>query len=905
MLTIIFCFVFNIQTVMEDKNDGMEFDRSTQLVFSLKKREASSYDSTLYPSYVNGTKDLADIDIESEIMSRLDLAGVRNANVSIVNGKENHGYELRVSLAPYSDVELNNIIDIISRTGYLSVGTIDDQTIMTQDNSGFFAEEVASLVYSGTTPYPTINIGEDTDFQSMKSAAEEAANNAGETTTDETTDETTEGEEATDSSSTKLFIWFNKTLNDTYEKAYGTNDTIVDEDVLKKVIATINVDDYDAESRTIAITSDIDGNAFTISTARAMVNLLNAPDYGFDITYLYQNTIAPTFGTGSINIVYIVLGAVFVIVALVLILAYGLAGVTSALSLLSSLFVSLILASALGFEFSIASIVALFALGALSVMISTNYFEHVKNELKKGREIEKSNQEGYHKSFFLSLDISVIFFAVSLFSFLLASGSYQVFFGVTMIGSVVTFLLTNYLNRFLTYFLIKNNREKLPYFALLKLKKKNDDVSVSINESSNPKSKKKFKWVAIAFPVVAALLTAIALPVNSFLNDSLFNNTNSYSTDYTLNISFKTNREAYDALDTTDAFLLYIETIGKEGDDGERFTAISSEDVTSNLPDYSFVYYPDTAFVNSIEKTDEDGVKYYINYYSLSVDRDLSILTLENPDANALNVIITALRDEEFTINLDPSTSYSEVLVAPGRDPEYVYDSLDVGCYFTTPTNIVHQTNNFFLILFLISVFAAVYSLIRYGLNLALTTLATGTVSALLFVGLMSALHIPFNSFTSFGILFVLLILIISLIPPLYTNHILIKENDSRYSATDDMKIAIVDESFNRLFKVIIIPVIVALLFSISLFFVNAQLLGLGLVSLINLLLVIPLVVYLGVVCYYYLYKHISFKKWHDKYLAYKEAKGEKSKPSNDGIVYVDPDSPHETIVPGLNDFLR
>lgn len=899
MLTIIGCFIFNIQTILEDKTDGMEFNRSTQIVFSLEKRETSSYDTELYPSYVNNsTENLDDIDIEAEIMSRLDLAGVRNANVSIVNGVDNTGYELRITLAPYSRTELNNIINIISRTGYLSVATTGDQNIMTQDNSDFFASDVASIVYDGTTPYPTLNIGSDADFQTMKTAAEEAADNTGsaDSSTD-SSDETTDENSDSSSESTKLYIWYNKTLDDTYDKAYGTNDVVVDEDVLKKVVATINVDDYDAETHTVPITSDIDGNAFTISTARALVNLLNAPDYGFNISYLYQNTVAPSFGNNAINILYICIAVAIILIAIILILIYGLAGLTSFLSLLSSAFLSLILASALGFEFSIAAISALFVLFGLSTLISVNYFEHVKIEIKKGRDLEKSNQEGYHKSFFLSLDVSIITFAVSLFSFLLASGSYQVFFGVAMIGSVVTFLLTNYLNRFITYFLVKNNDKKLPYFSLLSFKQKSD-------KTVSTKGKKAHKFIALAIPAFAAVLAAIALPVNYALNNNIFNNTGSYSDTYTLNISFETERNAYEELDNVDSFLLYIETIGTSGAQDERFEALDSNNLPSELPAYYFIYYPETAYVNTVEKTNEDGIKYFINYYSVQVDRDLSLVTLENVDANVLNVIQNTVRDGEVTINLSPDTSYSAVLVAPGHDAEFISNSLSTGCYLTTPTNVTHQINNLFLILFLIPVFAAIYALIRYGLNMGITTLATGAVSGLLFTGLLAALQIPFTSFTSYGLLVSLMLLLICLIPPLYMNHILIKESNARYSS-DEIKASIVNESFSRLFKISILPIVINIVLFISLVFVNSSLLGLTINSIVDTLLILPMIVFFGVVIYFYLFKHLSFKKWHDKYVEFKSKKGKETKTSTDGIVYVDPDSPHETIIPGLNDFLH
>lgn len=911
MLTIIGCFVFNIQTVLEDKNDGMEFDRATQLVFSLEKRESTDYDSELYPDMMtNPPSDLADIDIEDEIMARLDLAGVRNAEVSIVQGEEvddiEQGYQLRITFNPYSETELNNVIDIVSRTGSLSVATVGDQTIMTQENSSFFADSVASLVYDGTTPYPTINIGDDQDFQTMKTAAEEAATNLGETgssDSDTSEDETADSSESTDEGddqSTSLYIWYNKTLEDTYDKAYGTNDTVVDQDVLNKVVAVLNVSDYDSENHTISITSDKDGNAFTISTARALVNLLNAQDYGFDINYLYSNRVSPVLGTAALNSTYLAIGIVYLAVAILLILFYGLSGLTAATTLLGSIFLTLVLSSALGFEFSISSLLGLIVVAALSLFLSCNYFEHVKNELKKGRGNEKSNQEGYHKSFFLSLDVSVIFFAVSLFSFLLATGSFQVFFGVSMIGSIVTFLLTNYFNRFLTYFLVKSNDKKLPYFRLFNSSKKEE-------KPIEKKYNKRFNVGMIVIPAVACLALAISLPVNSAMQDSFFNNADNYQNTYTLNISFITEREAYQPLDNTASFLLYLETIGdgEQAREDERFTAISSEDIPDQMPEYSFIYYPETAFVNTVEKTSEDNTTYFINYYSVSVDRDLSSMQLANQDQDVMSVINEAITSREVTIDLDPDTNYSKVLVAPGQTGNYRLNSLEAGCYLTTPTNIAHSTDNFFLIVFLMSVFAAIYALLRYGLNMGLTTLVSGSVAATLFVGLMAALQIPFNSYTAFGALVGLFVFFIALIPPLYTNHITIKENNLRYIDDLNAKADVVDDSFHRLIKASVITVLLTIVFSLSFFFIAGQLLGLSFSLVIFLLLVLPISIFFGVVFYFFLYQHLSFKKMHDRYLSFRAKRKEERQASKDGITYVDPDSPHETIIPGLNDFLH
>ena len=88
MMTMLSAIIFNTQAVMENKTDAMEYGPGTELVYSLSKRDASIYEQAKYPDIRdNGTQYLSDIDIEKEVMARLDTAGVRNAEVKVVEGK--------------------------------------------------------------------------------------------------------------------------------------------------------------------------------------------------------------------------------------------------------------------------------------------------------------------------------------------------------------------------------------------------------------------------------------------------------------------------------------------------------------------------------------------------------------------------------------------------------------------------------------------------------------------------------------------------------------------------------------------------------------------------------------------------------------------------------------------------
>ena len=295
MVTMVGVIIFNIQSTLDFKNDAMEFGNATELVYKLDKRDVSNYSGDNYPTTVGeGTLDLADIDIESEVMSRLDDAGVRNAEVEVVQGDiDNQGYELRVTLSPLSTTELNNVKRIISFTGSLSISTIYDDYTMYEERGEFFNTDgdIASLIYQGTDPYPVINVGTATDFETMKEQASQAAENHGEGNTGNTSEDDQLNDTDESNSGNLLYVWMNKTTEDTYEKAFGVDDTPQIQSVHDKVVAILDVSNYDSQNGYITVTSDVDDSAFTISTARALVAALNSEDYGFDITFLYQNSV--------------------------------------------------------------------------------------------------------------------------------------------------------------------------------------------------------------------------------------------------------------------------------------------------------------------------------------------------------------------------------------------------------------------------------------------------------------------------------------------------------------------------------------------------------------------------------------------------------------------------------------
>ena len=263
MVTMLCAIIFNTQAVLENKVDAMEYGTGTQLVYSLNNRVETDFNVEKYPDYKSSLRPLSDIDIEAAVMARLDLAGVRNADVTIVKGENDAsvsttetGYELRVNLSPLSQTELNNVKEILSITGSLSIGTEGDTQVMYAANNEFFdtsSGDVATLVYSGTTPIPCIKVKDVEAFEELKKAAEEAVENkaseANRQFYSNKMDESTEEKKET----AKLYLWSNKKLADTYDRAYGTHDTVIMNETKKKVLAEIEVTNWNKDNLLLSI----------------------------------------------------------------------------------------------------------------------------------------------------------------------------------------------------------------------------------------------------------------------------------------------------------------------------------------------------------------------------------------------------------------------------------------------------------------------------------------------------------------------------------------------------------------------------------------------------------------------------------------------------------------------------
>ena len=911
MIITAFAFIiFNSQNIFDSVRNASEFGKGVELSFSISQRENGDYPAEIYgDTYNNSVETLDEINIKEKIMKRIEKAGIRNAEINLIEpDKDNEGGRLNIRFSPISDVEKENLKTILLKDGSLAISTAGNKTYLMQSKNEFFAKtNIASVAYDGTTPFISISLKDTSSFDEIKSSAEidgaEYTPNEEEEHSHEDGEEHNEEEEKKTDYKKKLFLWSNLTgspsLTETFNKALGLNDEKVDDACKDKLLAIIDVENYSFEGKRVGITTDVDGSTFTIARARALANAINAEDYGFNIEFLYENSIGASFGASSLNRTYLVFSLAILVLAILFIVIYGISGLTSSITSTISLLVTILISNLIGFEFSIALIAGLIVLYAFSTLLSINYFEHTKNFFKKGFQLEKASKDGYKNSFLISFDSFLILLFASLFSFLISTSSFKTFFGVLMIGSIFTFIITMFLNKWLTYWLVKDKKDSLyPYFSLVKI---NKSLKIKKVLSKNTTFSLLKPIIAIASAIV--LIFSITLPIQGVLRNRdafYFNASDSFDTSYVLNITFEEKLNKNTELVNEDDYINFIKKVGTDSSYLTNSTFTCSDITTKYKTTFKYDSKSTTFVIQ--EKTNEDDEKYFIQYFSIKVNTNLSEIELEG--RTIAEIISYSFTNDR--INISEKEDINRFVYLNG-DSNFDSTSFVANCYKVSPVNLNNVSTNLILLIFLINVFAFVYFLIRYGIVFSLSQLGTTTLFSAFTFGLTALSSISFNVFTSFGILTGVILINLS-IGVFATKFKQLTKGISLVSLKDEQKLELTNESFFSIFETLSLTYLSSLILSIPFMIINPTLISLSLYQMAMLIISAFFIVALFIYLFYLLLNHVSFEKIKERIKQKANSRRKKDvdliKANND-VVYVDQDGPHETIIMGLNEFKR
>lgn len=927
VLTIVLSILLLSQPIAESVKLSNDYGQGMTLVYDITKRkdQADSEGNT-----VPGTN-LTDIDINQLIMDRLDSVGVRGAEVTLNNPKEanGNGYDsqtnidgdnyqrLRITLPQKSSSELENIKLVLQSTGIL---TVTDAENHAYSGTNFFASDTpAEIKYDAGKPYLLLHLKDDSTWQTFKKEAEGVK----------------------DSSLQKqMFIWRNFDKNtDNYLAAYPAKDSNLAPDTLvkSKILFRDSTDSaYSSDDVALKFTSykdaDNTSHEWTISSAKAMAASINAKDYGFDISLAYTNeSVSPTLGRDALRNTIIGFAVAYVVIFIVMICLYGWAGLVSLISNSAALTINVLVFSLLGFEFSPAAVIGLAFSVILGVIINANYFERIKNEISKGRDILKANKEGYRKSFLLTVDLTAGSFIFALAAFFLTKDMTQVALGVVTIGSVLAFFITNYFTKWMLYWLstassVLSKGKNTTYFGL-KPHKQGTPLYVVDNVEDLPKKeidKNVLKKKNIFGLVIASALLvfgAVGLGITGGIKggDNMFSRSGSYQSQY--RIDFMTTATGYiDSSANTKNFLT---------DTGVNFSSfLHSTKAFGNAAAAYANNNPDKISSDAPLEGEGGKIEFYLSSNNLNFAADngeFKVVTLQNdsqvlagngefyvvyasyyldeaPSNEVLTVLDNAMKD--LVDSSDYSASVTNITDAKGFKNETLKAKYEPAYRLIAGENkssvVAHYESWFFGALALGVGVLALYVFLRFGLCAFLVTLGLNVSSVSAVLALISVTGMAFSPLTAFGVIIGSLVGELLIILFFEKNAEILRNLKLKKTANDSQRALISSLSVEALKTVGIVAL--ASILSIDVF--GMALFGSqGLMMMVSFsltsLVAIALSYLFGPSFYVFLRTHIHFRGASERLQKRREQRSKKPKKE----IIADPDEAKETVIPGINEY--
>ncbi len=430
---VVLGIAFNLSSVVTSSHVNWEFSNGKQFVYRISDKED---ETAVLPS---GTVD----DIANTMIDRLETSNVSKYDVETEG--EN---QVRVTLAEDTATSYARLKQYLGFDGEFSICTTKD-TCMVGDE--IFDGSTAYVEYKGQYPIVVIPLSEPTKFTEQIIA--EAQEIQGDTETDSGSyDNSTETSTTQDA---MILLWANKTESDTYEASQ--EDTDVAEKIIIKLDYTRIWYDGDRDAIAAAISPANYGtanaqNVYPVSAveqanaaAHHYVNLFNASSLDYNVEFLFEVNVDASiesllsFGlhasiAWSSTVIATLIGLLILFAGVVVF--YRFSGVSAIVTTSASLFLTLLVYNLVGMEITGATLIGAVAVIALTMGSALLYFSKLKNELYKGRSLKKANAEASKKTFWPTLDLSIVTFLFGLGTYFLGGPLVQAFSVFAIFGAV-------------------------------------------------------------------------------------------------------------------------------------------------------------------------------------------------------------------------------------------------------------------------------------------------------------------------------------------------------------------------------------------------------------------------------------------------------------------------------------
>lgn len=419
---------------------NIEYQNGKEIVFRISDKDNKDLE----------VEEGANLEIAEVMKQRLDNSNITNYEVDTVGDDT-----IKVIFSEQNSENYENIIYYLSFNGKLALSTSTDTFALDDE----FLLEGSKAYLDTVNGYPSIVIPVNTENADYKAVIEEAKRQL----------DSGEGETSTDSegnsvSTVYLYLWCDYEEGDTYDKTVSDNEEY-DEKVASKIIMKFNYTDGaffpDDEENKLASAVNIDTNGDGVAsttevknaynTARYFINLINAEELAYDITFMYEKTVPAwtesliVLGSNNVSLAmsktFISAIIALILATLILVIFFRISTISTFVITLGTVFAGIAFSILFGVEFNLASIVGLVAVSIVSIASSIIYFTKFKEECYKGRSIKKANTEASKKSLLPIVDIHVVLLVIGAFIFLLGGKLLTGFASTVVLGGLSSLVL--------------------------------------------------------------------------------------------------------------------------------------------------------------------------------------------------------------------------------------------------------------------------------------------------------------------------------------------------------------------------------------------------------------------------------------------------------------------------------
>jgi len=421
----------------------------------------------------------------------------------------------------------------------------------------------------------------------------------------------------------------------------------------------------------------------------------------------------------------------YVVVSLFVILNYNLSGLTTISLVPGALLLTLFILNSFGAEFNIGMIIALIAIAIIFLFSQLSYFKSVKEELYKGRNLRKANEEASKKTLALQIDLSIISILFGLVGYLIPN-SIMVSVGATLIlGGLLNLVVNGLLLRGMYYFLT-NSSFVASHLNLLMIEQKkipnlaNDEKPTYFDGFNKKENKKisKFYGIGGAILLIASIVGILSFQLST---GNIYNSNSSNVIGSRVYLQFDYN---------------------------ENSDIQSVSDLETKVLDHLYVY--DTTTNNRSEKNVgySDVLMYTYSYKENYANNKETLKTIYYV------IELSSIYSENSKVSAYVNSSYYLDNVSVEDALQYLISNYNSVPNFKDVTlndviNVNDDTNNYYAMLFAVigSLIASLYLILRYGISRGLTSLLIIGGSLTITIGIFVLTRGVFTSQISLGLI--------------------------------------------------------------------------------------------------------------------------------------------------------